>query len=220
MTKGKPNGAGRGRIKKIYDSNVATKYDSTMPPFFKRWKRKTIERSSLKLGDSVLVFCCGTGGDFPYIIDKIGDEGRIVGVDFSSEMLSNAKVRINENGWKNVELIEADVIELKDGTLGTFDVGICTLGLSIIPDHLSGYQNLISHVKSGGEVIIGDMQLASGLLGVFNPVTILMAKKYGGTHEGHQNSLEIRKMMKNGLNDIKERDFFFGAYYYCIGTNE
>jgi demethylmenaquinone methyltransferase/2-methoxy-6-polyprenyl-1,4-benzoquinol methylase len=217
MTKDERNEVGSGRVKKIYDSKVATKYDSTMPPFFRRWKRKAFERSTLKRGDDVLVFCCGTGGDFPYIIEKIGENGRIVGVDFSAEMLRQAKQRVSENGWKNIELIEADVTELKDGKLGSFDSAVCTLGLSIIPDHVSGYQNLISHVKHGGEVIIGDMQLASGFLGIFNPITILMARKYGGTHVGHQNSLEIKKLMKDGLSDIMEKRFFLGAYYFCIG---
>lgn len=210
-------GSEESRIKRIYDSKVATKYNSTMPPFFKRWKRKAIERSFLKEGDNVLVFCCGTGGDFPHIIEKIGENGRIVGADFSSEMLRQAQQRVADNGWTNVKLIEADVTKLKDGTLGTFDTVICTLGLSIIPDHLTAYENLISHVKKGGEVIIGDMQLASGLSRIFNPITTLMARKYGGTHEGHQNSLEIKELMKKELIHIREGRFFLGAYYYCIG---
>jgi demethylmenaquinone methyltransferase/2-methoxy-6-polyprenyl-1,4-benzoquinol methylase len=219
MTRDLESGVGDGRVKKIYDSKVATKYDSTMPPFFKRWKRKAFATSSLKEGDGVLVFCCGTGGDLPYILNKIGEEGRVVGVDFSSEMLRLAKQRVMENGWKNVELIEADVTSFNEGELGEFDAVVCTLGLSIIPDHLKAYHNLISHAKKGGEVIVGDMQLASGFLSIFNPITILMAKKYGGTHEGHQNSLEIRKLMKEELIDIREKRFFFGAYYFCIGKN-
>jgi len=213
------NGSEEGRIKRIYDSSVATRYDNTMPPFFRRWKRKAIGNSSLKKGDNVLIFCCGTGGDFPYIIERIGEEGKVVGVDFSSEMLIQAKQRVRESGWTNVKLIEADVTTFREGELGSFDAVVCTLGLSIIPEHMKAYDNLISHVKKDGEIIVGDMQLASGMLSIFNPITILMAKKYGGTHEGHQNSLEIKKKMKVELEDIKEKRFFLGAYYFCIGRN-
>jgi len=208
------------KVMKIYSGRVATKYDSTMPPFFNRWKREAIERSSMMKGDAVLVFCCGTGKDFPHILKKIGEAGRIVGVDFSSEMLGQADMRVQENGWKNVELVKADVTELKDGALGTFDAVVCTLGLSIIPDHLSAFNNLISHIKKGGEVVIGDMQLATGILSAFNPMTILMAKKYGGTREGHKNGLEIRNMMKERLSNVREKEHFFGSYFYSIGRFE
>jgi ubiquinone/menaquinone biosynthesis C-methylase UbiE len=42
------------------------KYDFSLPPYFARWKRAAIEDSSLKKGDSMLVFCCGTGFDVPH----------------------------------------------------------------------------------------------------------------------------------------------------------
>jgi hypothetical protein len=38
-----------------------------MPPFFMSWKKKAINDSSLKSGGRILVFCCGTGLDFPAI---------------------------------------------------------------------------------------------------------------------------------------------------------
>ncbi len=80
----------------------------------------------------------------------------------------------------------------------------------------TAYKSLTSNVKKGGEIIIGDMQLASGWLARFNPFTIFLSRKFGGTHEGHQNSLELYAIMKNELTDVKKREFFFKAYYYCI----
>jgi len=205
------------RIKEIYSGKVAKGYDASMPPFFTMWKKKTFDVSSLKSGDRVLVFCCGTGADFPIILEKIGKNGKIVGVDFSSEMLRVAKEKIKSNKWTNVDLIEADVTKFKIDQDEKFDAGVCTLGISIIPGFLSAYENLVSLVKNGGEIIIGDMQLASGILSGFDPITVLMAKKYGGTHEGHENSLHLRKMMRDKLSDVREREFFFRSYFYCIG---
>lgn len=96
-------------IRKIYSGKVAKKYDFSLPPFFARWKKKAFNESSLKNGDRILVFCCGSGLDFPHIIKKIGPEGKIVGVDFSAEMLETAKEKIKKNNWNNIELIEADI---------------------------------------------------------------------------------------------------------------
>jgi ubiquinone/menaquinone biosynthesis C-methylase UbiE len=205
------------KITQIYSGKVATKYDFMMPAFFLKWKRKAINESSLKMGDSVLVFCCGTGLDFPYILEKIGKEGKITGVDFSDEMLSKAKQKTESKKWNNIELIKADVTQFKSTSEEKFDVGICTLGLSIIPEFESAYNNLYSNIKEGGEIIIGDMQLATGWLSFFNPLTIRLSKKFGGTEEGHNNSLVLQAKMKKQLVNLIKKEFFLGAYYYCIG---
>ncbi len=204
-------------IRKIYAGKVAKKYDFSLPPFFAKWKKKAFNESALKNGDQVLVFCCGTGLDFPHILEKIGKEGNIVGVDFSTEMLEKAKEKIKKNNWDNIELIEADITKFENELDVQFDAGICTLGMSIIPDYNAAYSNLISNIKKGGEVIIGDMQLATGWLARLNPFTIFLSKKFGGTYEGHQNSLNLFAMMKKDLTDVKKREFFFNAYYYSIG---
>ena len=208
------------KTEKIYAGKLVKKYDSSMPPFFVRWKKAAINDSSIKSRDRVLVFCCGTGLDFPHILKRIGKDGEIVGVDFSSEMLNKAKEKIRKKKWENVELIEADVTKFKEKLDKKFDIGVCTLGMSIIPEYKSAYYNLSSYVKRQGEIIIGDMQLASGWLACLNPLTIFLSKKYGGTYEGHRNSIELCSMMKKELTEVKKSEFFFKSYFYCIGKNK
>ncbi len=173
------------RIKEIYSGNVIKHYDLPISHIFRKYKEKVFDVSSLKRGDRVLVYCCGSGLDFPEIENKIGEEGHIVGVDFSREMLIKAQQRIEKHRWTN----EADVTAFALDDEELFDVGICTLGLSIIPEYKAAYYSLVSKVKEGGEIIIGDMQLASGGYARFNPFTISMAKRFGGSYEGHQNSV-------------------------------
>ncbi len=206
------------KIRAIYGGKLAKKYDFSLPPLFTRWKKKAYTESSLKKGDRVLVFCCGTGLDFPHILKRVGTEGKIIGVDFSSEMLKKALEKISANKWENIELIEADVTDFGNKLDKKADTGVCTLGLSIIPEFKKAYDNLLSNVKENGEIIIGDMQLASGWFARFNPFTVYLAKRYGGTFEGHRNSLELYDMMKKDLMAVKKREFFFKSYYYCIGN--
>ena len=206
------------KIKEIYSGNVAKHYDLPISHMFRKYKKKVFDISSLKRGDRVLVYCCGTGLDLPEIENKIGKEGHIVGIDFSPEMLEKAKQRIEKHGWNNVELYEADVTEFALDKEELFDAGICTLGLSIIPDYKAAYYSLVSKVKEGGEIIIGDMQLASDGYALFNPITLSLAKRFGGSYKGHQNSLELCKLMKKELKEAIKREFFLKSYYYCIGT--
>ena len=204
-------------IENIYKEKMANKYDLSMSHFFGRFKQKAFNNSSLKNGDVVLVFCCGTGLDFPYILKRIGKTGKIIGVDFSSEMLKKAQEKIKRNRWKNIELIKNDVTKFENKLDTKANVGVCTLGMSIIPNYKMAYYNLISNIKKNGEIIIGDMQLASGWHARLNPITLLLAKKYGGTYKGHQNSLELFSLMKKELTDLKKQEYFFKSYFYGIG---
>lgn len=201
----------------MYTGKVVKNYDRSMSHFFKRYKKLAFAESSLTSGDQVLVFCCGTGLDFPYILERIGKDGRIVGIDLSSEMLGKAQEKIDKSGWQNVELINADITEFTNQLNRKFDAGVCTLGISIIPRYKQAYDNLCSNVRERGEIILGDMQLASGMFSIFNPLTIFLSKKYGGTYEGHKNSLELQSIMEKELTDVRKREFFLRSYFYCIG---
>jgi len=205
------------KIEGIYAGPVAKKYDMSMGHFFARLKEKAFKESTLKTGDHVLVFCCGTGLDFPHILRRIGEEGKITGVDFSGKMLKRAAEKISRNNWSNIELVHADVTRFENKLDPKADAGVCTLGLSIIPEFRSAYYNLLSNIRVGGEIIIGDMQLASGWQAHLNPLTISMAKRYGGTLEGHQNSLELSSLMKETLDNVRKEEYFFRAYYFSIG---
>ncbi|MBN2009179.1 class I SAM-dependent methyltransferase [candidate division KSB1 bacterium] len=78
------------RIEKIYSGLTAKHYDLPISHFFGKYKKLAFKQSSLKPGNRVLVFCCGTGLDFSHILKIIGPEGKIIGVDFSSVMLKIA----------------------------------------------------------------------------------------------------------------------------------
>lgn len=111
------------KIKEIYSGRVTKYYDLPISHMFRKYKEKVFDVSSLKQGDRVLVYCCGTGLDFPEIENRIEEEGHIVGVDFSGEMLKKAEQRIEKHRWNNVELIEADVTAFALDNKELFDVG-------------------------------------------------------------------------------------------------
>ena len=207
-------------IKEIYEGKIAKSYDRSMSHFFASFKKKAIQDSSLMNGDRVVVFCCGTGLDFPPILERVGNRGQIIGIDFSAQMLRLAKEKVQKFKWNNVDLIQADVTVFYSQLKQKADTGVCTLGLSIIPDFKKAYYNLISNVKENGEIIIGDMQLATGWQARLNPLTVFLSRKFGGSFDGNKNSLEISSMMNEELFNVKKKHFFLGAYYYCIGRKK
>jgi SAM-dependent methyltransferase len=75
------------------------------------YRRRAVEKMSLKHGDVVLDVACGTGINFRHLEECIGPDGTVIGIDLSPEMLQHAERRVRANGWRNVLLIQAPAQE-------------------------------------------------------------------------------------------------------------
>ena len=85
----------------------AATYDSTMS-WLDPVREAAFQHLDLKPGESVLDLGCGTGISFERLHRDVGPEGRIIGLELSSEMLDLARQRVELNGWDNVTLIQGD----------------------------------------------------------------------------------------------------------------
>ncbi len=77
------------------------------------------DRTGLKTGDVAVDLCTGTGSVPPFLAEKVGSDGLVIGLDFSSGMLQKAAKKIRERGKKNIVLIQAEAQHLpfKDRTI-------------------------------------------------------------------------------------------------------
>ena len=104
-----------------YDRS-AKYYDSLMDLVFgrlldlERYRRKSIDLVGDLDGATVLDVGCGTGRNFPILVPRVGDHGRILGVDCSKGMLREAQLSIERNGWSNIELLHGDAVTLENIT--------------------------------------------------------------------------------------------------------
>jgi len=120
----------------------------------KNLRKKAIKKLNLKPGDEVLDIACGKGQNFKYINKLIGKKGKIVGIDYTKEMLNQANKLIKRNNWKNTNLIKADASKYKSKT--KFDAIISTIGLSSIPDHKNALKIAVNSLKKGKKLVILD----------------------------------------------------------------
>ncbi|NIS61471.1 MAG: class I SAM-dependent methyltransferase, partial [Proteobacteria bacterium] len=56
----------------------------------KAYRSRAVKLLGLQRGDSVIELGCGTGLNFPPIVERIGPEGRLIGVDLAPNMLAYA----------------------------------------------------------------------------------------------------------------------------------
>ena len=94
-----------------------------------------IRSAGIRAGQTVLDVATGTGQPALAIAKIVGQNGRVVGVDLSPEMLEVAKEEAASQGLTNV----VDFQVVKDESLSmfsdnTFDSVVCRNGLMFMPD--------------------------------------------------------------------------------------
>jgi demethylmenaquinone methyltransferase/2-methoxy-6-polyprenyl-1,4-benzoquinol methylase len=92
----------------------------------KAYRSRAVQTLGLQRGNCVVELGCGTGINFPLIVEQIGPEGRLIGVDLSPRMLACAQERVERAGWKNVELVQSDIVEYNfpEGVNGVLSIGV------------------------------------------------------------------------------------------------
>ena len=119
-------------VETAYQRN-ASNYDLAVKLFYPliglhiaEYRRRAVEHLNLKPGDTVVDIGCGTGLCFPLLMNKIGPNGHLIGIDISSEMLSHANKMVENAGWTNVQLIHSDIAkyEFPDGINGAISTGV------------------------------------------------------------------------------------------------
>ncbi|MEP7156757.1 MAG: methyltransferase domain-containing protein [Betaproteobacteria bacterium] len=88
---------------KLY-STLAARYDDETR-FIAGVRRQAIDALNLQPGESVLDAGCGTGWCLPILAEKVGDSGRVIGFEPSSDMLALAQARVRELALSHVTLL-------------------------------------------------------------------------------------------------------------------
>jgi ubiquinone/menaquinone biosynthesis C-methylase UbiE len=111
-------------------ANVALNYERDfVPAIAAPLAGDLVEEAHLQPGERVLDVACGTGIVARLAAEQVGDDGAVVGVDVSPEMLDVAR-DANGDGiqWGRAS---AEALPLPDDT---FDVAFCQMGLQFFPD--------------------------------------------------------------------------------------
>ena len=194
-----------------YRRKAATYDDSNR---HRRLRSHSVDLLALRPGDVALDVGCGTGLNFPLIQTAIGEQGRLIGVDLSPDMLERARDRVSQAGWHNVSLITSSVEEAKFSE--RFDAALFSLTHDVMRSRRA-LQNVMRSVKRGGRVVSVGAKWAPWWAWPVNIPVWYFARQYTTTFEGFSRPWSH---LGHCVSDIQVESHLRGTMYVAWGIKE
>ncbi|HTT50353.1 MAG TPA: methyltransferase domain-containing protein [Streptosporangiaceae bacterium] len=178
---------------------------------FQGYRRAVVEALPVRRGQVVLDVGCGTGLCHGPLVDKVGPQGSVVGIEESPEMAAVARERIEQEGWRNVTVVESSAEEARIALRADAALFCAVHDILQSPDAL---RNVISALRPGAGVAAGGGKWAAPWMVAVNVPVRMLHAPYVRSFAGFRRPW---RRLEQLLEDVHVRELALGGGYVLTG---
>ena len=178
-----------------------------------KYRKMAVSALALERGDTVVEIGCGTGLNFRYLLQSIGNAGQLIGVDLTDAMLEKAKSRIERNGWQNIRLAQSDAAKyvFPSSIKGV----ISTFALTLVPEYEAIIERAANTLVSGGRFVILDFKKPEHWPLWVAKIGVAITKPFGVSLDlAERRPWEV---MNRCFNNVTMTELYGGFVYIAVG---
>jgi arsenite methyltransferase len=158
------------------------------------------EIANIQKGNTVIDLGSGAGNDVFIARSIVGENGKVIGLDMTPEMVIRALQNNQKLGYKNVEFVLGEIENMQNISSNIADVVISNCVMNLVPNKEKAFNEVNRVLKVGGHFSISDIVYSGSI-----PKGILEASEmYSGCVSGASEKGEYLGIIKKaGFKNIQ-----------------
>ncbi|WP_010530821.1 demethylmenaquinone methyltransferase [Lentibacillus jeotgali] len=188
----------------------------------KAWRKDVMKRMAVEEGSAALDVCCGTGDWSISLAEAVGSSGKVIGLDFSNNMLSVAEKKNESLQYKQLSFLQGNAMKLPFDD-NTFDYVTIGFGLRNVPDYMTVLEEMYRVVKPGGKAVCLETSqptligFRQGYYLYFRFIMPLLGKMFAKSYEEYA---WLHESAKNFPNKQKLKQMFYSAGFSRVSVKQ
>ncbi|MGE3528948.1 MAG: methyltransferase domain-containing protein [Methyloceanibacter sp.] len=162
------------------------------------WQSATealLDRVGLQPGMSCLDVGAGPGAVMRLMADRVGQTGRVTGIEIDGWLGRQALADLRAQGGANFDVIAADALTLEAVPGAPFDLSYCRLFLMHMPDPVAALERMLYWTKPGGVVAAQEFDFGALAVEPLCPAMTEFNRLFEGVFRGHGRNLRAGRQL-------------------------